>query len=375
MRTFTCACGNTIHFENSRCLVCGRSLGFLPDALVLSALESTGLGHSVKALAPEAEGRQYRPCANYVDEEVCNWMVLAGDPNPLCPSCRLNRVIPNLATPGNRTLWCRIETAKRRLLYTLYRLRLPVVGQDRDPHRGLAFSFLEDPGPGTEFTDSFGRRRSVLTGHDKGLITINLAEADDPARERMREQMNELYRTLLGHFRHEVGHYYWERLVATTDELEPFRALFGDERQDYAASLERHYAQGPRPGWARDHISAYAAAHPWEDWAETWAHYLHMVDTLETAHDQGLKLNGHEVQAPGDEAGREFRAFLADWGQLTTTMNALNRSMGLPDAYPFFLSDKAIAKLAFVHRIIGENAFAPGAEAPSQSGAASGKPA
>jgi hypothetical protein len=372
MRTFSCTCGNTIHFENSRCMSCGRSLGFLPDVLVMSALEPTGLGHSVTALAPEAGGRLYRPCANYVNEEVCNWMLLAGDPQTLCPSCRLNRVIPNLSTPGNRVLWCRIETAKRRLLYTLYRLRLPVVGQDRDPHRGLAFAFLADPAQETEFADPVGRRgSSVLTGHDKGLITINLAEADDPARERMREKMNELYRTLLGHFRHEIGHYYWERLVAHAPALEEFRALFGDERSDYASALQQHYDQGPRPGWERDHISAYASAHPWEDWAETWAHYLHMVDTLETAHDQGLRLGGHEVQVPGDDEGKEFRAFLADWGQLTTTMNALNRSMGLPDAYPFSLSDKTIAKLAFVHRLIALNALS-GPVSPSQSGAAFG---
>jgi hypothetical protein len=366
MKTFRCHCGNTIYFENNRCLACGRALGFLPDVLVLSAFEPGGEGDAVFALAPEAGGRLYRPCRNYTDQEVCNWLVLAADPQPFCPSCRLNRVIPNLDTPGNRRLWYRVETAKRRLLYTLFSLRLPIVGQDRDPHTGLAFSFLEDPGPAAEFIDPVSRHR-VLTGHDRGLITINLAEADDPARELMRERMNELYRTLLGHFRHESGHYYWERLVRDTPLLGPWRELFGDERADYARALERHYGQGPPPGWEREHISAYASAHPWEDWAETWAHYLHITDTLETAHDYGLNVDGRAVlpTGPGEPY---FGALMADWSHLTDMMNALNRSMGLPDAYPFFLSDTATRKLAFVHDLIASCA-PEGPRAPIRSAA------
>jgi hypothetical protein len=359
MKTFPCHCGNTLYFENSRCLACGRGLGFLPDALILSAFEPVeggespdGLPAPVRPLAPQAGGRLYRPCRNYDEFEVCNWLLLEEDPNPFCPSCRLNRVIPNLSTPGNRVLWSRIETAKRRLLYTLFSLRLPVVGQDRDPHAGLAFAFLADPGPGGEFTDPMGRTRTVLTGHQKGLITINLAEADDPERERMRERMNELYRTLLGHFRHESGHYYWERLVANDPvALEAFRTRFGDERTDYDQALKRHYDAGERSGWRATHVSAYAAAHPWEDWAETWAHYLHMVDTLETAQDFGLRLGERYVSAPNG-GGAPFAALLSDWEHLTAIMNALNRSMGLPDPYPFILSGPAADKLAFVHGLV-----------------------
>jgi hypothetical protein len=363
MKTFHCHCGNTIYFENSRCLACGRDLGFLPDALVLSAIEPAGEEEggnpgAVRPLAPEGHGRLYRRCSNYAEEGVCNWLLLAADPQPRCPSCRLNRVIPDLSEPRNRVLWARIETAKRRLLYTLFALGLPVVGQDRDPRSGLAFAFLADAPAGTEFTDSMGRERRVLTGHEQGLITINLAEADDPKRERIRERMNELYRTLLGHFRHESGHFYWQRLVAGGPFHEDFRTLFGDERADYSQALDRHYTEGPSPHWAQDHISAYASAHPWEDWAETWAHYLHMTDTLETADDHGLRLNGQPVQAPAPGMDPEFAVFLRDWTQVAAALNDLNRSMGLPDAYPFYPSAKATEKLAFVHRVIRSSAVA-----------------
>jgi hypothetical protein len=89
---------------------------------------------------------------------------------------------------------------------------------------------------------------------------------------------------LLGHFRHEVGHYFWDRLVATDPhQLEEFRVLFGDDRQDYGEALKRHYDEGAPANWQDTYISMYATMHPWEDFAETWAHYLHIVDTLETA--------------------------------------------------------------------------------------------
>lgn len=169
-----------------------------------------------------------------------------------------------------------------RLLYNLFRLRLPVVGRDEDAEFGLCFAFLADP----------TAERRVHTGHENGLITLNVAEADHSAREEMREEMGETYRTLLGHFRHEIGHFYWDRLVARSAWLDRFRQLFGDERQDYAQALARHYAEGAPADWQQRFVSAYASVHPWEDWAESWAHYLHMMDTLETASDFGFVVRG-----------------------------------------------------------------------------------
>ena len=371
MRNYRCVCGTTVYFENSQCLVCGRALGYVPDFATLSALEparseSGGPGRW-RAVSPAAGGgdRLYRQCANYTRERVCNWMVPVEDPHAFCASCRLDDVIPNLDNPQNRVLWRRIEEAKRRLLYSLYALRLPVVGREADPEHGLGFEFLADQVPGLEFADALGHHGHVVTGHRAGVITINIAEADPSLRERMRERMNEQYRTLLGHFRHEIGHYYWERLVRPGACLEPFRALFGDERGDYEAALAHYHANGAPPDWQANYVSAYGAAHPWEDWAETWAHYLHIVDTLETAHDHGFELNGRALAAPiermdaadaacadGQQGRGAFDELLDDWSALSLAMNSLNRSMGMPDAYPFVLSEGGAEKLYFVHRVI-----------------------
>lgn len=364
MKTFTCHCGNMLHFENTQCLACGRLLGFIPEFITLGAMEPEGNG-TFRAVSPAgAHGGRYRQCRNYASEQVCNWMVAADDPQVYCLSCRLNRVIPNLGDPANRLYWYRIELAKRRFLYTLLALELPINGKIRDPQHGLAFQFLADPAPAAEFTDEVVERRPVVTGHRAGTITINVAEADAIAREEMREKMNEAYRTLLGHFRHESGHYYWDQLVVPDpDLLDRARALFGDERSDYESALKRYYAEGPPRDWSRRYISAYACAHPWEDWAETWAHYLHMVDTLETARDMGFTVNGRPVTHPREvlqntqhaaQPPRQgFDSLFNDWIQLTVTMNALNRSMGLADAYPFVLSDQVAEKLRFVHDLIG----------------------
>jgi len=368
MKTFTCHCGNTLHFENNQCLVCGRMLGFIPEFITLSALETED-GLTFRALNPlAAAGARYRQCRNYSDEQVCNWMVPADDPQPYCRSCRLNHLIPNLDSPANRLYWYRIEGAKRRLLYTLLMLELPIIGKDRDPKHGLAFEFLAEPAASTEFTDAVGEHRRVFTGHRAGTITINVAEADASAREEMRERMNEAYRTLLGHFRHESGHYFWNQLVEPDPaRLDKARVLFGDERNDYETALKHYYVEGPQPDWSQRHISAYASAHPWEDWAETWAHYLHMVDTLETARDMGFTVKGRLVSHPHDVLQeiqhtshpaawhQGFDMLFSDWTQLTVTMNALNRSMGLSDAYPFVLSDKVAQKLHFIHDLIGAN--------------------
>ena len=334
MRSFRCTCGNAIFFENTLCVVCQRELGFLPDFVAMSALEPDGDAWT-------ARGARWRKCYNYADERVCNWMVPADNGHSFCDACRLNRTIPNLSTSWNRLRWARIETAKRRLVYDLLHLKLPFASKVDDPASGLAFQFLEDARRG-EFT-SEGTGGRVMTGHANGLITINIAEADDVAREQMRVEMNEAYRTLLGHFRHESGHYFWDRLIRDDPErLAGFRALFGDERQDYQAALSRHYRQGPGPAWQQDYISAYASAHPWEDWGETWAHFLQMTDALETA----------DAVALGDPAFDDFDGMVGKWLPLTIAINNLNRSMGLNDAYPFALNAVTTEKLRFVDAVV-----------------------
>ncbi len=346
MNLFACqACGQALHFDNTHCERCGRELGFLPGQMTLSALEP-GDGGAWRALAdPETPLDR---CINAV-QDVCNWMVPAGQGDGRCTACQLNRTIPNLEEPRNLVLWQRIEAAKRRLVYGLLRCGLPVTAKADDP-AGLAFDFLDDvPDAGP-----------VLTGHADGLITINIGEADPAEREQVRELMVESYRTLLGHFRHETGHYYWDRLVRDGPLLERFRGVFGDERVDYAAALADHYEDGPAADW-RDHfITAYAGAHPWEDFAESWAHYLHMADTLETAAAYGLRTAPKtadggvpalliDVDAYG---GAAFEVIVEAWVALTTAANSLNQSMGQPDLYPFVLPPPVVEKLRFVHDLV-----------------------
>jgi hypothetical protein len=295
-------------------------------------------------------------CQNYVAHSVCNWALFADDPESLCRACRLTRTIPNLSTPGNDRRWYKLEVAKRRLIHTLDRLALPLPNKVEDPERGLAFDFIE----------SADATPNVLTGHASGVITVNITEADDAERVRRREELGEPYRTLLGHFRHEIGHYFWERLVRGTARLEPFRALFGDERADYAAAIERHYREGAPAGWQNEHVSAYATMHPWEDWAETFAHYLHLLDTLETASACGLCLRPEREDEPALERiadpiapGVSFDDMMRDWVPITYVLNNLNRGLGNDDAYPFVLSTRSLEKLAMVHETIRARATVP----------------
>lgn len=209
MKVFHCGhCDQVVFFENSACMSCGRTLAFLPDRAEMATLEPLK-GLEWRLLAPGKVERAFRLCVNYSRENVCNWAVSVDDPNPYCRSCRLNRVIPNLSRPGTHDAWARLEAAKRRLIYGLLCLDLPVSGKAEDPQRGLAFDFLSDADPGTPGAIS------VPTGHLNGVITINVAEANDAEREIRRLQMHEPYRTLLGHFRHEIGHYFWDRLYST----------------------------------------------------------------------------------------------------------------------------------------------------------------
>jgi hypothetical protein len=355
MKTFHCdKCSHQVFFENTLCFHCNSMLGYQPAQGTLQSFEQTDSGYW-RSLNRFDTGALYKQCHNYVQYNVCNWMLPADDPHALCESCQLTIVIPALSKEKNHILWARLEAAKRRLLFTLAAMKLSPPSKQAQPETGLAFQFLEDTVPDAR----------VMTGHDNGLITLNIAEADPAHRERTREQMHERYRTLLGHFRHESGHYYFDRLVAGTPWIDGFRAMFGDERQDYGACLQRHYASGPVADWESRFVSSYASSHPWEDWAETWAHYLHMVDTLETARACGLSLHPVRADEPSlDHVSQPMRtgAFaetLHDWFALTYVLNSLNRSIGMPDSYPFKLSTPVLEKLEFVHKVVQAHAPTP----------------
>jgi hypothetical protein len=348
MKTFHCThCQNLVFFENVKCLSCEHSLAYLPDCNRMAALEQRENGQWRQ---PNGDDRAYKLCANYVEHDVCNWAIPIDDPDTLCQSCRLTRVIPDLRGPGNQAAWYRLEVAKRRLIYTLISFKLPLAGKIEQAPNGLAFEFLSDT------TESNGDRSRVLTGHDNGLIIINVAEADDVYREQQRTQQSEPYRTLLGHFRHEIGHYYWDLLVQNGPRLEQFRQLFGDERSDYQQALKKHYSQGAPANWEQQFISAYASTHPWEDWAESWAHVLHMSDALETAQSMGLSIKPQRADEPSlarlpkplTPGNAAFDQMIQAWLSLTFMLNNLTRGLGLADGYPFVLSTEVIGKLRFV---------------------------
>jgi hypothetical protein len=327
MRAFACeVCEQLLFFENSVCLRCGTPQGFDPGRLELVV----------------GEGRQR--CAE-AGLAACNWLLELGDPSPYCASCRLTRTRPHDGDAEGLSEFAKAEAAKRRLLFELLDLGLPI-GDD------LHFDLLSS------------RDEAVVTGHDRGLITLDLAESDDARREARRAELAEPYRTLLGHFRHEIGHYYWPLLVESrgADELARFRELFGDERTSYQDALESHYQQGPPVGWPERYVSAYATMHPWEDWAESFSHYLHIRDTLQTAAEFGLVVAGPAVSAEpplravpiGDPEDEPFSAVIESWLPLTYALNAINRSMGHDDLYPFTLAPTVIDKLVYIHQRVTE---------------------
>jgi hypothetical protein len=348
MKLFKCQyCGQLLYFENHTCEKCGHRLGYIPDAGTLSALEPDG--DDWRALA--IKNKAYRFCAN-AQFNVCNWLVEAISPDIYCTACRHNRTVPDTAIESNVVAWRKIEIAKHRLFYTLIKLRLPLDCGFNDNRERLAFDFLATP------LDAATPR--VMTGHDNGLITVALEEADDSEREKRRNSMHEPYRTLLGHFRHETGHYYWDLLVRDGNQIEGCRQIFGDERVDYAQALQKHYADGPPPNWQDNFVSAYATTHPWEDFAETWAHYLHIVDTLEMARAFGIYVNPPIAHSGELEAAVDFQPYRAPdvatlvdtWLPLSNALNSLNRTMGQPDIYPFILSPAVIKKLGAIHDLV-----------------------
>ena len=350
MKLFKCQnCGGVLYFENRVCGNCGYALGFLPDTQILSALEPATTEAGADAMAALGNDKAlYRACDNAA-LDACNWMIPVSSSERFCVACRHNRTVPDLSIEQNLLNWRKLELAKHRLFYTLVCLGLPLANRVDDPQHGLVFDFLAE-------TDG----NKVLTGHDEGVITLNLAEADDAHRELMRQQMGEPYRTLLGHFRHEVGHYYWDVLVRDAGRIDECRAVFGDESQDYAEALKTHYANGAPADWQERFISSYATSHAWEDFAETWAHLLHIGDTLEMAGDFGLRVQPRvtgsadftaELDFDPHQAG-DIDTLISAWLPLTFALNNINRCMGEPDLYPFILSRPVIEKLGYIRQLV-----------------------
>ena len=350
MRLFACpSCSQVVFFENVVCERCNHALGYEPTTNAMLALEQND-GGTWTSVGTKSDGASYLYCANYA-HGVCNWLVSTDGSEEFCECCKHNLVVPNTSDQNNVELWRKMEVAKRRLFYTMLRLGLP--RQTRAEHpEGLGFQFMsDDPAAG----------QNVMTGHDDGLITIALVEADDAEREKRRTSMGEPYRTLLGHFRHEVGHWYWDRLVRDGGPLEQCRAIFGDDSVDYEQSLQTHYANGPKPGWQNEYVSSYAAVHPWEDFAETWAHYFHITDTVDTANALGIAVNPRVDKEDNLTAKADFNVYAKNtdmesisqaWIAISAALNALNRSMGQADPYPFVLAQPVIDKLGFIHDLV-----------------------
>ena len=352
MKAFQCTCGQPLFFHNAACLGCGSAIAYDPTSRLLGALLPNDDGTWTLAIDARDPKPTFRFCEHRVDAAVCNWLIPAESECTACLSCRLTRTIPDLSEPRNVVRVELIETSKRRVLYGLQTCGMPIVPKDEDPVAGLALDLLEELPSGPR----------VMTGHCEGLITINVAEADADYREKSRESFHEPYRTLIGHLRHEIGHHYWDLLIRDSDWLPKFRELFGDEQTDYVGALQQYYESGPPLDWADRFISGYAASHPWEDWAETWAHYLHLRATLQTVESFSLDTSKtpfritpfeddvlYDRNAP---SARPFLDWINAWVKLTTVLNETARSMGQPDVYPFVMNRAAVTKLHFVQCVI-----------------------
>ncbi|HSM19802.1 MAG TPA: putative zinc-binding metallopeptidase [Hyphomicrobiales bacterium] len=287
-------------------------------------------------VAYDPQARAFLPvppfCANR-DIVGCNW--IAPEQGAFCRACAMTALAPDKSIPDAIANWAMTEAAKRWVLDNLGRWHW---FRPEDPGVRPVFHMLaEGPTP-------------VAMGHADGVVTISVAEADDVLRTARRDALQEPYRTMIGHMRHEIAHMLWWRLSLRADFLEEFRSAFGDERQDDQAALERHYRNGPPPDWKQQFLTTYASAHPHEDWAETAAHLLHLTDITDSFFAAGLSspdlpFAGWDPYSEPD-ADRLIRVAVS----LVIGINHLNRSMGLSDIYPFVLSDQAHRKLVFVHQ-------------------------
>ncbi len=351
MKLFTCRnCNNSLYFENSICLSCNNPIGFDSEQLIMLTVQKNKTDAHYTDLQTK---KVYKYCQN-AQEQTCNWLISASSNSTFCAACELNRTIPPLAIAQNRERWHKIEIAKHRLVYSLLKLQLPIKKKvTNSSTEGIAFDFTVDT----------SANKSVMTSHQSGLITINIKEADEAERAKNKYDLNEKYRTLLGHFRHEIGHYYWDVLIKNNPKnLKKFRELFGNETANYEQAL-RNYYSNPNKNTSNHYISIYATSHPWEDWAESWAHYMHLMDTVETAYYFGIqldneslahrKLSTQKISNPYEV--KKFIDIFNMWVPLGFAVNALSRSMGHPEFYPFVISDEIVEKLSFIHKICKKN--------------------
>ncbi len=326
MQTFNCQCGNTLFFDSNFCVNCKRDTVTCPHCANVTPVEETPSG--ALQCGNTACGALLRRCSNDLQYDACNRALDANDVNALCSYCRLNSVVPDLSRNENVTLWRKLEAAKHRVLWVVERLGFPVSGNNAlQPN--LTFEFKSD------------ENGKVSTGHADGCITISLREADSVEREKTRVEFQEPKRTLVGHFRHELGHYYWDLLVRDF-RVEESRRLFGDERNPtYADSQKRYYQQGPAKNWQQSYVSGYASMHPWEDFAETFQAYLDMATILSTTEHFGLVTTSYE----------NFDSMLAAYSRVGIIANELNRDMGLLDLVPQIFNDFVVEKLRFIHQL------------------------
>ncbi len=361
MQIYQCLCGQPIYFDNSVCLGCARDLGFCPVCQNLVALLLQDDGH-VRCSLPSC-GAELAKCFNYAEYNVCNrCVILPASTDALCDCCRFNATIPDLSIPGNQLKWYRLEAAKRRLFYDLNQLGLPYGNAGDGVEPPLSFDFKADLIPKHDFWRRIGKVQKVYTGHANGRITINIRETDDVEREKLRVDLGEAQRTLIGHFRHEIGHFYWDLLVKGRCEAD-FSGAFGDHNQPpYAEALDTYYQNGPPANWSEHFISAYATMHPWEDFAETWATYLDMVSALDTAENVGFG-------GTRDPIHSDLDALIVRYQQLGIAFNEINRSLGLLDVVPEIFVQPVIAKLRFVHELVlkgRQPTVSPAGESPTR---------
>ncbi|HEX8911914.1 MAG TPA: putative zinc-binding metallopeptidase [Humisphaera sp.] len=339
MKRFACVCGNSLFFENTTCVNCKRAVGWCAGCRKISSFDPHPQNGFVCA-DPKCRAHVLK-CDNYFTHNVCNRTVPVGTAgNPAyCDYCRFNHTIPDLSVAGNQAKWARLEAAKRRTLYDFDDLAIPYGTADDGVDPPLQFDFKADTIKADSKYRDIGEGEQVFTGHDNGLITINVREADPVAREKARVEFKEAHRTLIGHFRHELGHYVWDVAIKGKREDE-CKALFGDHTADYGEAMKAYYANGPKPGWQSQYVSGYATMHPWEDWAETFANYLDMMATLDSAEA------GRAMQ-PLDK--RKFDDLASTYVRLGLTLNELTRGIGLVDFLPEVIAEPVRKKMAFVH--------------------------